>query len=209
MRRFRNIILTMLTVVTLCFGQATQILRPTSDVDPVFAFGLGCGGTNAGSKPMPLSRDAAGIATQSTQAVTSNVSPPGNIKYKTRSFGTWPAPLGTFSTLTLYMNASAPGSDPTPGGAACIGYSTDAGATWTQVQCDLTTFGWPQQTFAVPLSPTQNLNNLKAGVCVMGINGGAESVLLYDVWLLGTYASQPGGTGSGAGTASRRGFILF
>lgn len=213
MRRVRQVALVVLAVCILAFGSSTEILRPQAEADPGVVFTMGCSGGYQASGPLPPMHDAAGIATSDAIDAHSTTS---TVKAQFRTFSSWQTPSATYTALTLNVNGLSAGWQDTPGdgpfgGTACIAYTINNGSTWTQIKCDdhISGSGFPQQTFTITLSPTQNLANLKVGVCAGSIRGGADSVEVADIWLIGTYAGAPAGTGSGNGNAHRRGFIIF
>lgn len=200
--------LILLLVCTAAFAQ--DLKRPTVDDSGVLPSTLGCSGVASASTSMPLSYDAAGLSTSSNQQTLAVYK---SNKAKSRRFLTWPAAAGVYTSLTLNINAfslgafavSSGGGD----GSACIGYSLNAGVSWTNLVCD-SGAGWPQQTFSVTLSPTQSLPDIQVGVCAGGVavggfgEQGGDNVQVYDIWTVGDNGSAPVvGNGSSSGSPHR------
>jgi hypothetical protein len=206
----------LLAVLLMCGSMAAQeIRRPTVDLDGG-AVALGClPGTNASSTSMPLSYDSAGLATSSTQGRGGSSSA---ALYSTRVFTAWQSTGNTYSSLTLSVSSAGLGYDSMGGavGSACLVYSTDSGASWTSIRCDAGP-GWLQVTDTITLSATQNLANLRVGVCTQGNKGvskveldpGFDEITIWDIWTSGATAAPSGGNGSSAGNAQRGAVIIF
>jgi hypothetical protein len=183
-----------------CFAQ--EILRPTTDANS--AASIGCLGVVDTSTAMPSSYDAAGIPTGSTQTDTNAT----RAHQAGRKFLTWQTTSNTYSALTLNINTASVGWLASGGaGNACLAYSVNNGSTWTNVICDTGGSGWPQQTFSISLSASQNLSFLQVAACAQGgaIGGGSgsDSVTIFDIWTIGTTSGQGPGNGSTAGAPHR------
>jgi hypothetical protein len=188
------------------------ILRPTTDVDAGATTLLGCLGTNNPSSKMPLGYDNAGISTSNTQ--TSEGSTVSTI-YRTRIFKGFVNDGSSYTSLSINFYGSSPGWQGEGGGiggVACAKYSLDNGASWTQMACD--NFGsggngFGPALFSASLSSTQDVTKVQVGVCTEGTkqikNGGtgSDSIVVNDIYLMGTVTAQSGGTGSSTGNAGR------
>lgn len=183
-------------ITSLAFGD--ELLRPTTDANSTTT-AFGCSGTNVMFTSFPNAHDAAGLATSSNGSVTGggcqkfisgNCVVPGHNQFSARLFSVWPSTSNTFASLTLNVNSASTGgflgSD-----AACISYSTNAGATWTTLRCGGT--GWTQITSTAALSPIQDLTKLQVGICVEGTGfpsggsgTGVDDITVWDIWTLGT-----------------------
>lgn len=202
MKPLRFILTSLLLVSTLAFGQLSDILRPTTDVDPGNVnYGCVTGGNQA-SSAMPKSYDAAGLATSSSLFVVGDNNGPHT---KTRLFSSWAATTNSYTALSLNINAALF----TDGAAkGCVKYSTDGGNTYNSVFCGTVNL---QQTFTFALSTTQDLTKLRVGACTYGGKGnfkaevdpGDANVQIFDIWTVGTNPAPATGNGSTAGQAHR------
>jgi hypothetical protein len=204
-----------LTIIILIgISHAQELKRPTAQTTALSTT-LGCSVGSSTGVSMPNAYDAGGLATQSTISSTAFYK---SSRSNTAVFTSWQAAGGTYTALTLNINAYSPGYLSTVigsgEGGACINYSTDSGATWNVVTCDIGD-GWLQQTFSYSLSPTQNLANLRVGICTSGSaldSPGSEvgdSISVYDVWTSGTTTGGSGGVGTGSSSGSpHRGVVI-
>ena len=192
-------------LVSACFAQTTEVLRPTADVDGGNNLGIGCFGQNQASTAMPKAYDAAGLATFSSLSEGGSQT---SSLFKSRSFQSWQTSNNSanYSALVLNVYAFSPGYAANDSGAgnACLYYSTDSGNTWTKMVCDSQNAGAGfGQTFTATLSTSQKFAQLKVATCVSGVksvNGnppGEDSIQIYDIWTLGTL---PTNTNSGNGS---------
>jgi hypothetical protein len=214
----------LLLLAGLAWGQ--EVKRPTMDVDGGgVATSLGClTGSVLASAAMPLGYDAAGLTTASGQETDGPSS--GTSHISSRIFQTWESPGVAYTSLTLNVNSASNGylyfSTPQTG-SACVGYSLNGGASWTNIRCDSTGAGWTQRTDTITLSASQDLSMLRVGVCTRGSPGvpkasldpGADDVTVWDIWTAANTPPtppsppSPSGGGSSAGNAHRSGVIVF
>lgn len=186
---------------------AQEIKRPTADIDGGALTTLGCLGANQASASMPLSYDATGSSTSSSQSAAGDTA----AKYRTRVFKTWQTTGNAYSQLTLNVYSSSSGSNPGPAGQACVAFTVNNGTTWTKILCDtdFSNAGWGVRTSTVTLSPTLDFSQLRVGVCVKGgkqtdpENQGTDSITVFDIWTNGNTNASSGGPGSTAGQAQR------
>lgn len=208
--------LLVLLLCSLCYGQ--DLKRPTADVSQATT-GIGCTGSNTGSSAMTNAYDAAGLTTSSTISIAGSTS---SSRYGTRIFSTWQRADGSYSALTLNINSSSGGNSGDMPGEACVAYSLNNGSTWTSVRCDSSS-GWDRRTDTITLSASQDLSQLKVGVCASGQRGsagnpskgidpifpGSDSVTVWDIWTVGTTSAAAAGTGNTSGLAARRAVLVF
>lgn len=200
-------------LLSACFSQ--EILRPATDANGgALSFNNnGCVGSLIASGSMPLSHDLAGLSTNSSSAVIGNSL---SDQYSTRVFLSWGSTVQSYTGLTLNINSSSDGYlhfNPLGTGNAGLFYSTDSGATWHVVLIDSSGTGWSQRTSMIPLSTSQNLANLRVGVCVQGDKGskggdsgpppGKDDITVWDIWTSGLTGPATTGNGSGKGLAVR------
>lgn len=197
-----RILLTILALASFCGAQ--ELLRPTADLDAGNNLLLGCHAINQSSITMPLSRDAAGLTTKSSQSVTATKT---ISSFRSRVFYPWATTTATYSALTLNVNWSVQEVSPSgEQGAACVAYSIDSGATYTSMGCSIG--AQAVQTSSATLSPTLPLASLRVGVCVVApqgnfTNGNTDILSISDIWTVGTTGNAGGGAGSNSGQANR------
>lgn len=188
-------------VTTLAFGD--ELLRPTTDANST-STSFGCSGTNVAFTSFPNAYDAAGLSTSSNGSVTGggcqkfingNCVVAGRNQFSARLFSGWLASGNSWASLTLNVNwASQVGS--LPQDSSCVAYSINGGTSWTSIACasGLRT----QATSTVVLPTTQNLTQLRVGICVLGQGAetgdgiaGQETITVWDIWTLGTNNVPP------------------
>lgn len=201
----------LIVLLLVAVSHAQELKRPTVDTGTGSTTSLGCSGSASAAATMPNAYDAAGLSTNSTITV---VAPYKSQRARVRNFNTWQTPGGTYSALTLNVNAASSGwliaSLGTGGtGTACLAYTVNSGATWNSIRCDTDGSGWAQQTFSFTLSSTQDFTKLQIGACVSGTavdssgDVGGDQISVYDIWTLGTTAGASVGTGSSSGQPHR------
>ena len=210
MRRLIFLVILVFALPLNAYQSAIELLRPTADAD---AHGMipACIIHQQASLAMPRARDAAGLTTQNTMVVVDET-----FTYKARSFSPWASTSKTYTALVLKVNAQS-GTDPdvpNAGGLAFMGYSINGGTSWVTIIQAFTPAGWPRQTFSITLSPTQNLSQLRLGVCVAAQgttnNPGFDQLIIWDIWTEGTYTAGGGGGGGPVlPTQKRRDIIWF
>lgn len=207
---------TLLAVIMLCMMASAQDLkRPTVEAE-AGTTAIGCVGTNTSSTAMANAHDSAGLTTSSTQSTGGTTT---QSLYRARKFTTWQSASGTYTALTLNVNAKSGGYLAFGGdvsGNACLAYSINSGGSWTSIKCDTDGSGWSQQTFNISLSATQDLSKLQVAVCTSGKAGnrfglapGGDDVTIYDIWTLGTTSAAANGSGNGTGLVGRRAALVF
>jgi hypothetical protein len=188
-----------LLLASACLAQ--DIKRPTFEIDSGATVKCGFGSKQT-SGSMANAYDAAGQSTSSTIAAQGSVSAS---VYRSRSFSAWQGPSSTYSALTLNVNSQEAESNQTGSiGSGTVKYSIDGGATWST----LLVGAWTRRTSTVTLSASQDLSQVKVGVCVQSSAGGdttgpVETVTIFDIWTAGTTTPQGAGTGATSGTPHR------
>lgn len=193
----------LLLLSTLAFGQLSDILRPTKDVDPGNVnYGCSTIGHEA-SSAMPKAYDTAGLT---TFGFLSAIGDDGSGHNETRLFSSWATTHNSYTALSLNINASF---DIQGSATACIKYSTDGGNTYATAQCSSAFLG--AKTYTFTLSTTQDFAQLRVAACGFGTKGsapaerdpGEASIFIYDIWTVGTNPAPATGNGSSSGQAHR------
>lgn len=197
----KRLILLLILCPIAALAQSHEILRPTAEADSSSTLGNACSGTHQTSVGMGSAWDAAGLSTSSNQTVTAlSTNTVGNMR--TRVFTTWAAKTQTYSALSLNVNAASNGAAQGASGLGDegIAYSTNSGVTWTLINGDSQSSGFPQATFPNTIAVGTDLTKLWVGVCVDaqgdGISAsGTDNIQVWDIWTDGTYT--PAGQGGG------------
>lgn len=199
--------LVWLLLVSCCFAQ--DVKRPNTDVDSGATIKCGIG-TSSGSSTMTLAYDAAGQSTSSIIAIQGSIS---QSHYRSRAFYNWTAPSGSYSALTLNINAQNVETNSTGSvGGGELKYSLNNGSTWTTIVSGAGGGGWPRLTRTINLSASQDLSQIRVSACVYSTAGGdtngpTETMTIFDIWTSGTVSGQAPGNGSSAGTRHNAVFI--
>lgn len=181
-------LITLLLLAGVSFSQ--EVRRPTADADNS---GAPCSNlTTATSPTMTNAYDSSGTGTSASMTVSGTGCNDNTVcidRKGGRSFSSWTAASGAYSSLTL--NSSFTCTTSGAGSADCqVQYSLNSGTSWTALSS-----GVP-----VTLSSSQSLSQLQVRACAEGAgvdnglttgNGGAGSATLAisDIWTSGVIAS--------------------
>ena len=174
------------TVLLLCVASAalgsTEYLRPTADAQSTANVGCAFNGADVVSSSMSaVYSSKSGVGPTGSSATLVGTYSAGQ-KYEERIFSTWQSAVHTpYSVLTL--NVSIAHSSLGTGAAACIGYSTNGGSSWTS----LGTITTSQSTLSATITGA-SLSSVEVGVLSTSPSSvGTTTITVYDIWTEGIY----------------------
>jgi len=187
-------VLIVLLLLAVSVGYSQEIKRPTVDASGgIVDYGCGvptysaCFWQAPGSMPLAYDSGTPPTTTYSADSI-SNIGGGCDI-LTTNVFNAWSSPSGSYSALTLNINAACSTNDTHDQKIKCAANYYN-GSTWNTL---FTTSGASQQTYTVTIPTSTDFTKLKIGTCLRstdisstGDGGGTGQLQIFDIWTSGT-----------------------